>query len=68
MTRKQRAQRRALIVRRVHAILDDGAPPEVGEASAAVEQLEVPDDAFEQRARAGAAWTARHSGLVGDMG
>jgi hypothetical protein len=71
VTAKQRSQRKALIIKRVRALQDiepPAHPPEVGEAGADVEALEVPDDAFEQRARAGAAWTARHCGLVGDMG
>jgi hypothetical protein len=68
MTKKQRSLRRALIVRRVGLVR--GHPPDVVEASESPEapDLEVPDDVFEQRARDGAAWTARHCGLVGDMG
>lgn len=72
MTSKQRSHRKALIIRRVRALADadpmPSHPPEVGEPGADVEGLEVHDDAFEQRARDGAAWTARHCGLVGDMG
>lgn len=72
MTKKQRAQRLVLIIRRVRASHGDppqsADPRDVVEASESPEPLEVPDDVFEQRARAGAAWTARHCGLVGDIG
>lgn len=73
MTKKQRTQRLALIIRRVRAShgvypASPADPLDVVEASESPDPLEVADDVFEQRARAGAAWTARHCGLVGDMG
>jgi hypothetical protein len=51
----------------------DDQPP--AEPPAGMDQVDVhalaldhvPDDVFESRARHGAEWVARHSGLVGDM-
>lgn len=69
MTAKEFSKRRALIVRRARATMnpDDEPVVEVAPADAPPPIDHESDDVFENRARAGAEWVARHRGLIGDF-